>query len=180
MSDTKHLALIGMMGVGKSTAGRALAARRGARFVDTDEVIEIRTGRTLRELWCEGGEAAYRDLECRAVECALASDGPVVLATPGGVAVDRRMAGLLDRDDVEVVHLRAGLDTLVRHVGPHPLHRPLLGADPRATLARLLAERGDVYEAMADHVVDIDGLTPAGVVRQVQAALTGARSPVSA
>ncbi|HEX7131299.1 MAG TPA: shikimate kinase, partial [Iamia sp.] len=115
-----HVALIGMMAVGKSTTGRAVAEHLGARFVDTDEVIEARTGRTLRELWQEGGEDAYRPLEREAVHAALAETTPVVLATPGGVAVDDAMAAYVVGPHVTTVYLRASLDTLVRRIGDAP------------------------------------------------------------
>jgi shikimate kinase len=165
-----------MMAVGKSTVGRALAHHLGARFVDTDEVIEEHTGMTLREIWREGGEAAYRPLEREAVRCALAEREPVVLATPGGVAVDDAMAAEVTTAHVTTVYLRATLDTLARHVGATPRHRPLLGSDPRATLARLLDDRAARYEQLADHVVDIDGRTPAGVVAVVLAAIEAHRA----
>lgn len=165
------MALIGMMAVGKSTTGRAVAERLGARFVDTDEVIEARTGMTLRELWQEGGEASYRPLEREAVRDALAGTAPVVLATPGGVAVDDVMASYLAAPLVTTVYLRAGLATLVHRVGSAPRHRPLLGSDPEATLGRLLAERSGRYEELADRVIDVDGRTPAGVVAAVLAAV---------
>jgi shikimate kinase len=166
-----HVALIGMMAVGKSTTGRAVAEHLGARFVDTDEVIEARTGRTLRELWQEGGEGAYRPLEREAVHAALAEPTPVVLATPGGVAVDDAMAAHVVAPHVTTVYLRASLDTLVRRIGGAPRHRPLLGPDPAATLERLLSERARCYEDLADHIVDVDGRTPAGVVAAVLAAI---------
>lgn len=167
----RHVALIGMMGAGKSTTGREVAARTGRRFVDTDAVVEARTGRTLRELWEEDGEHAYRPLERDAVRDALASDDPVVLATPGGVAVDDAMARAVNAPEVRAILLRASLDTLSRRIGDHPAHRPLLGPEPRRALARLLGERADRYEELADVVVDVDGLTPAGVVAAVLAHL---------
>jgi shikimate kinase len=166
-----HVALIGMMAVGKTTVGRALAAEIGARFVDTDEVIEGDTGHTPRELWEEGGEAAYRPLERAAVVGALASTEPVVLATPGGVAVDEHMADAVRAADVTTVYLRATRETLVARVGDEPHHRPLLGDDPPAAIARLLRERDGRYEALADHVVDVDDRTPDEVLAAVRAAL---------
>lgn len=168
----QHVALIGMMAVGKTTVGRALAEQLGARFVDTDEWIEARTGRTPRELWQEGGEDAYRPLEREAVAAALAAPDPVVLAVPGGVAVDDAMAAHVGSPHVTTVHLRATLPTLVRNVGPDARHRPLLGGDPPAALARLLAARSGRYEALADAVVDVDDRTPAEVVAAVRAVLT--------
>ncbi len=170
-----HLALIGMMAVGKTTAGRALAQRLGARFVDTDEVIEARTGRTPRQLWEDGGEAAYRPLERDAVGEALTSPDPVVLATPGGVAVDPAMAAHLDAPGVTTVYLRATAATLAERVGTDARHRPLLGDDPPTAITRLLDERAGRYEALADHVVDVDDRTAEEVVEVVQAARGGGR-----
>jgi shikimate kinase len=160
-----------MMAVGKSTTGRAVAERLGARFVDTDEAIEARTGKTARQLWEEGGEEAYRPLEREAVADALAEDAAVVLATPGGVAVDEGMAAHVRAPGVTTVYLRASLDTLVQRVGDDPRHRPLLGADRRAGLGRLLAERSARYEELADHIVDVDDRPPEAVVDAVMAAV---------
>lgn len=172
----QHLAVIGMMAVGKTTTARAVAERLGARFVDVDDVIEAQTGRTVRELADDGGEQGYRPLERAAVEAALATDQPVVLATPGGVAVDAAMAAAVRTPRVTTVYLRAGLDTLARNVAGGADRRPLLGDDPRAGLARLLEERAGRYEALADHIVDVDGRTPDEVVAAVLAAL-GAGPP---
>jgi shikimate kinase len=172
-TPARHVALVGMMAVGKTTTGRALARHLGARFVDTDEVIEARTGRTPRQLWEEGGEDAYRPLERKAVAEALGSPDPVVLAVPGGVAVDDAMAAHVRGPQVTTVYLRATLATLVRNVGPDARHRPLLGDDPPAALARLLDERAGRYEALADAVVDVDDRTPDEVVAAVLAGLTG-------
>jgi shikimate kinase len=168
-----HIALIGMMAVGKTTVGRALAERRGARFVDTDEWIEARTGRTPRELWEDGGEDAYRPLERAAVEEALSSPHDVVLATPGGVVVDDAMASAVRRAGVTTVYLRATPETLIDRVGDEPRHRPLLGDDPPAAITRLLAERGGRYEELADHIVEVDDRTPDEVLAAVVATLSG-------
>jgi shikimate kinase len=170
-----HIAIIGMMAVGKSTVGRSVAHQLGARFVDTDEVIEERTGQTPRQIWQEGGEAAYRPLEREAVAEALSAPDPVVLAVPGGVAVDEAMAVHVLAPHVTTVYLRATLDTLVAHVGATPRHRPLLGSDPRATLARLLGERAGRYEALADAIVDVDGRPPEDVAAAVLSAVEAHR-----
>ncbi len=169
---TGHVALIGMMAVGKSTVGRGLARRWGVRFIDTDTEIEATTGQTVRELWEEGGEPGYRPLERRAVQAALATSEPVVLATPGGVVVDDLMAEALAGEDVTTVYLRATAATLVDHVGDGEGHRPLLGDDPPAAIAGLLRQRAGRYQALADLVVDVDGREPDEVVAAVLAGLS--------
>lgn len=145
------------MAAGKSSVGRRLARRLGLPFVDTDDVIEAETGRTVRELWEEGGEAAYRPREREAVAAALA-EGPVVLAVPGGVAVDDEMAATVTRSGAVVVYLRAQPETLATRIvpGARDEHRPLLGDDPMATLAELHSRRDGRYAAIADVVLDVD------------------------
>ena len=111
-----HLVLIGMAGVGKSTAGRAVAERIGARFVDTDDVVADAAGRTLRELR-RSPEDLFRAIERDTVLDALSSPGPVVLATPCSVAVDPVMRAAVSADDVTTVYLRATPETVLRHLG---------------------------------------------------------------
>ncbi|WCO68246.1 shikimate kinase [Iamia majanohamensis] len=166
------------MAVGKSTVGRALAGRWGRPFVDTDDAIEAATGRTVRELWEAGGEDAYRPQERQAVLDALVATDPVVLAVPGGVAVDDDMASAVARDDVTTVYLRATAGTLAARVGDGDDHRPLLGDDPATALTHLLDERDGTYLALADHVVEVDARTPEQVEDAVRRALTGGGEPL--
>jgi shikimate kinase len=155
-----HMALVGLMGAGKTTVGRRLAARRAVRFVDTDAAIEAATGRTVRELWAEGGEAAYRGRERAAVLDALASPDPIVLAVPGGVAVDPEMAAAVAGTGVVAVYLRARPETLAARLGAGPDHRPLLGDDPASALAALFTARDATYRDLATHTLDVDTLDP--------------------
>ena len=84
----RQVVLVGLMGSGKSSVGALVAARTGRAFVDVDIVIARETGKTVRELWEAGGEAAYRRLESEAVLRVLAGQAPSVLAAPGGVVLD--------------------------------------------------------------------------------------------
>ncbi len=150
--------LVGMMGAGKSTTGRALSARLGWPYLDSDTEIERRTGRTVREIFETQGEAAFRAQEKAVLQAALEREGPCVVGVAGGAVLDpdnRRLvrgAGL-------VVWLRAMIPTLVAHV-TRGSHRPLLGDDPAAALARLYPERRRLYEEVAEMTVDIDDLRP--------------------
>lgn len=154
------------MGSGKSSAGRAVAEALGRPFVDSDEQVEARTGRTVREIFESDGEPAYRILEREALVEALGSDEPAVVAAAGGVVLDVANRAAL-RGAGTVVWLRAHPEVLVERVGGGQDHRPLLADDPAGTLARLDAERRPLYEEVADHVLDVDDLAPAEVAARV-------------
>lgn len=168
------LALVGLMGSGKSTVGRSVAERSGRRFVDVDVAIEHRTGRNVRELWAAGGEAAYRRLESEECLAALGDDS-VVLATPGGAVLDPQVRGALLR--CAVVWLRAEPAVLAGRVTVGD-HRPLLDEDPEGTLATMASDRAALYAAVADRTIDTDGLTPDAVADEVLRWMQeGRRSP---
>jgi len=158
------IALVGLMGAGKSTVGDELAGRTGMDLVDVDRVIEARTGRTVRQLWEEGGETAYRSLESSIVLETLRGTDPVVLAAPGGVVLDPEVRVALAL--VRVVWLRADPQVLGRRVGADD-HRPLLGADPAADLAVMSAARHDLYDAVATFAVDTDDREPVAIAEEI-------------
>lgn len=157
------------MGAGKTTVGRLIAERTGRTFVDTDLAIRVRTGRTVRELWEEGGEAAYRKLESEVVIDTVAGGDPrIVLAAAAGTVLDPSVRGALTK--AFVVWLHAAPAVLAGRVHPGD-HRPLLGGHPREVLARMEAERATLYEAVADLSVDTAGAEPSSVADRVIAAL---------
>jgi shikimate kinase len=153
----KSVVLVGIMGSGKSTVGALVAARTGRTFVDVDVVITAETGKTVRELWEGGGEAAYRSLESEAVLRTLRDHTPSVLAAPGGVVLDPVVRAALA--GTFVVWLRTRPTTLAGRVHPGD-HRPLLGERPAETLAVMAEERSDLYRQLATAIVDTDGRTP--------------------
>jgi shikimate kinase len=160
----KQVVLVGLMGSGKSTVGALVAPRTGRVFVDVDAVIEHETGKTVRELWEEGGEAAYRHLESAAVLRILRDATPSVLAAPGGVVLDP-----VARDALAghvVVWLRTTTSTLAGRVRPGD-HRPLLGEHPAEALAAMAATRGDLYAEVATSTIDTDHLAPAAIADAV-------------
>lgn len=146
--------------------------------VDTDRVIESEQGRTVREIFTESGEESFRDMEEQTLVGAL-TGGPRVVAAAGGIVVREANRALLRAESAAgravVVWLRAGTDALVERTS-RGVHRPLLDADPVATLDRLAAERSDLYAEVADAVVDTDGAGIEDVVDAVVAALRGADS----
>ena len=151
-----NIALVGLMGAGKTTVGRCLAARLQHHFLDCDAEIERRAGRSVLELFERRGEPFFRRLEAE-VLAALAVRRGAVLATGGGIVLAAANRAVLKRCGA-VVYLRVSLDHALCRVGGSA-SRPLLSdGDPGATLGRLLAEREPLYRAVADHEVDGGGM----------------------
>jgi shikimate kinase len=152
-----HVVLVGMMASGKTTAGERVAEALGWEMVDSDEQVEARTGRTVREIFEQDGEPAYRALEREALQEALDRPEPSVVAAAGGVVLDPVNRAALQAAGT-VVWLRADPGVLAGRVDGGQDHRPLLADDPVGTLERLDRERRHLYEEVADHVLDVDEL----------------------
>jgi shikimate kinase len=138
------IVLVGMMGAGKSTVGRRLAARLRLPFLDADIEIEAAAGMSIPEIFETHGEAYFRDGEARVI-ARLLEGGPAVLATGGGSFMreeTRRKVG----DKAVSIWLKADSDIIMRRV-KRRADRPLLQTpDPAATIDRLIAEREPVYQ----------------------------------
>ncbi|CCE09854.1 fragment of bifunctional: shikimate kinase (N-terminal); dehydroquinate synthase (C-terminal) (part 1) [Bradyrhizobium sp. STM 3843] len=136
--------LVGMMGAGKSTVGRRLAARLKLPFVDADNEIEAAAGMTIPEIFESSGEDYFRNGEARVI-ARLLENGPGVLATGGG-AFMREETRRRIQDKAVSVWLKADADVIMRRVRRRA-DRPLLQtADPAGTVTRLLTEREPVYQ----------------------------------
>ena len=165
---SRTVALVGMMGAGKSSVGRRLAARLGVGFKDADSEIELAAGCPISEIFDRFGESAFRDGE-RKVIARLLGDPPHVLATGGGAFIDAATHARL-KESAVTVWIRAPVDVLLMRVQRRD-NRPLLrGGDPRATLEKLLCERTPVY-AQADVTVESDDGPHSMAVDQIVAAL---------
>lgn len=152
--------LIGMMGSGKSTIGRKVAASRGVDHVDVDRLIESQSGHSISEIFESEGEAGFREREATAVGSV---SGDVVVSTGGGVVLNSDSVARM-RSTGTVVLLDASVPTLSQRVGD-PASRPLLaGADPATRLEEIRTERWPAYEAAADYTIDADQ-TAADVAR---------------
>ena len=165
MSLPEKILLVGMMGAGKSTVGLALARRLGWVYLDSDEQVVLRTGRTVPELFAEQGEAAFRAEEKRVLDEAVSFDRPAVVSVAGGAVLDPDNRAAI-RSGGKVVWLRADVATLAARVGAGE-GRPLLGDDPASALARLHEERRPLYAELADLVVDVDGVAPHDLVERI-------------
>ncbi len=161
-----HLVLVGMMGVGKSTVGRLVAAELDRPLFDSDEMIEERTGRTVREIWSADGEAAFRALETDTLIEALAEPEESVIAAAGGVVLNDRNRAALRGADAHVVWLLADVDVLLDRVR-NGMHRPLLDDDPEGTLRRMYHDRAPLYQEVADAIVSVDHRSAHDVAKAV-------------
>ena len=179
MAAPGHVVLVGMMGVGKTTVGRWLAQVLQRPFLDSDELVEARTGHTVRELFEASGEAGFRAEETAALRDALAEATPVVVAAAGGAVLDptnRRLLRQASADGGIVVWLRADPEVLAGRVGGGD-HRPLLGDDALATLSDLAGARQALYEEVADVTIDEAGEDGPLVVSEVSALVLAAVAP---
>jgi shikimate kinase len=147
----RTVALVGMMGVGKSTVGKKLAESLGSPFVDSDDEIVRAAGLSVQEIFERHGEPEFRRGERRVIERLLGGP-PIVLATGGGAYMDPDTRALL-KEKATTVWLRADLDLIWKRVNRRDT-RPLLKRDnPKQVLADLLAVRAPIY-AEADFAID--------------------------
>jgi shikimate kinase len=176
------IVLVGFMGAGKSTVGSLLADRLGLPFTDSDQVIEQRAGRPVRQIFAEDGEPAFRALEYQVIAELL--DGPArVLALGGGAAEHPGTRALLARGDaprrpsregmagVQVVYLQVSYEQALRRVAGDraPESRPLLA---RPDLAVLYERRLGVYAGVATLTVATDGRPPEAITEDILARTT--------
>jgi shikimate kinase len=173
----RTIALVGLMGAGKSAIGKRLALRLGLPFVDADEEIERAAGCSIAEFFERFGEAEFRAGERRVIERLL--EGPLhVLSTGGGAYMDPKTRAML-RDKAITVWLRADLEVLFDRVRRRG-HRPLLSqGDPKEVLARLMQQRYPVY-AEADVTVESTAQAAERTTEQVIDALVRHLQPASA
>lgn len=172
--------LLGYRGSGKTSVGRELALRLGIECVDTDDLIVLRAGMTIREIFERRGEPHFRDLEAGVLDDALRWLGDRVIATGGGIVLRERNRSLLERSGAHRVYLRGD---------PELLHERISG-DAATTASRpaltnlggsveevrqLLAQREPLYRAVMTAEIDIAGLSVAEVTDRL-VSLIGAGS----
>jgi shikimate kinase len=160
------IVLVGFMGAGKSTVGRLLAAKLGLPFTDSDQVIEERAGKPIREIFADAGEPAFRELEYSVI-AGLLTGPDAVLALGGGAPGHPATHALLAI--VPVVYLRVGYAEALTRVGGDT-GRPMLA---RPDVQALHAERQAVYASVARVTVDTDGRLPDEIVLDLLASLDG-------
>ncbi len=162
------IVLVGFMGAGKTTVGRLLAARLGLRFADTDLIIEERRGCSIRQIFAEDGEAAFRAAEHEVLAELMRGPGAVVAAGGGAVEYQssRRLLGA-----ARVIYLQISYDEAMRRVGADA-GRPLLR---RPDLGDIYQRRLPVYQSVATLTVAAAGRPAEAVCEEVISSL--AREP---
>ena len=172
MTKPANLFLIGPMGAGKTTIGKALARELGLEFHDSDKEIEARTGADIPLIFELEGERGFRAREHAMLDELSRLDG-IVLATGGGAVLDAdNRANLAARG--RVVYLHTTVEQQLKRTA-RDRHRPLLHTDdPRARLTELLEQREPLYREIADLVIKTDGRSVAAVVKDILKKLSGA------
>jgi shikimate kinase len=165
--------LVGMMGAGKTTIGRRLAPRLGLRFHDVDEEIQRAAGMSVADLFAAHGEESFRTGEAQVI-ARLLQGPPHVMATGGGAILNPETRRRI-REGAISVWIKADVDTLLKRATRRDTRPLLRGADPRATLERLLEARAPLY-AEADIILDSQ---PGPHVRTVDAIIAALRDVLS-
>ena len=160
------IVLVGFMGAGKTTVGRLVADKLGVPFLDSDQVIEERAGRPIRDVFAADGEPAFRELEHQVIADLLAGP-PAVLALGGGAAGNPGTRSLLTGEDVTVCYLRVGYAEALARVGGDS-GRPMLA---RPDIAEVFRDRQEIYSSVATLTVDTDGRAPEAAASDILARL---------
>jgi shikimate kinase len=161
----RNIVLTGFMGTGKTTVGLILAGRLSWSFVDTDALIELRSGRAIADIINQDGEMAFRHLERDACQ-QVAAKREQVVATGGGALLDPANRAALSESGL-VVCLTCNPAEIVRRLNGDQ-SRPLLAGNPVARIQELLAARKPIYDALPNHV-DTTRRTPEEVANEVLA-----------
>ena len=164
------ITLTGFMGSGKTTVGEVLADFLGCPFYDLDALVVKKAGRSIPEIFADGGETAFRTLEAKVLRQAVEkyAESTAILSLGGGTLGTPASARLV-AEKTTCIYLRASVDTLAARLAPEAAGRPLLRGAPdlRERIAALLAGREDVYASTAHVTVDTDGLSPEQIADEI-------------
>ena len=186
------ITLTGFMGSGKTTVGKVLADFLGCPFMDLDDLVVKKAGKSIPDIFAQDGEPAFRLLEAQVLRKTVEkyAESTAVLALGGGAVLAPASAALL-REKTVCIYLRATLDTLLARLEGETSGRPLLQEIPdqvgddggsvvmpgpgssvmpgpdRASVAERLASREPIYEKTAHVIIDTDGLSPDEVADEI-------------
>ena len=159
----KNIILIGFMGSGKTTIGKALEEKTDMTFVDTDELIEAYEGCKISEIFVDKGEAYFRRLENETLKDLLTSTDNKVISTGGGIVTNQENIPLLKQLG-KVFYLRIKPETVVKRLEGDKTRPLLIGEDKLVKVEQLMTDRKELYEMAADKTIDTDGLSVSEIV----------------
>ncbi len=160
------IVLIGLMGSGKTTVGRALAKRLNLVFRDSDEAVEKTAKTSVREIFENQGEDIFRKLESEALVNLCDTKSSIVLAVAGGAIISQSNRDLLQKNAQCIVWLDAPTPTLISRTG-RGKHRPLLDGDPVGSLNKMRLDREPLYQQLATHRLVTQSLAIDEVVERI-------------
>ena len=163
------ISLTGLMGCGKSSVGKALSELLSWHFLDLDDVIELREGRSIPEIFAEDGEKVFREMELEAFKAVTGSaEGNETILALGGGTITTPECAEIAHEKTLCIYMRASVQTLKAHLEGQTDGRPLLcGQDIEERLVRLMSERGHIYEKTAHIVIDTDGKSISEIAQEI-------------
>lgn len=164
-----RIVLIGAPGSGKSTVGAALSRKLALDFVDTDQLIEVREGKTITDIFVVDGEPYFRAVELETLKQVLKMDN-VVVSLGGGAPISEQAQQELRSSDSMVIFLDVSLATAAPRVGFNR-DRPLLLGNPRAQWQALSDKRRPIYEALADVSIKVDDMSVDEIASAIEKSL---------
>ena len=150
--ENGNIILIGFMGSGKTTFGKWISEKHGMKFIDTDEYIENKQGRLIKDIFRESGEEVFRDMETAAVRELIDNTTNTVVSVGGGLPL-REINRKLLRQLGCVVFLDTSVDELVRRLDKDTSRPLLAGGDVRQKIESLMQARMEYYKEVADLIV---------------------------
>ena len=161
-----NIALIGFMGTGKTAVGKVLTEKLGKEFVELDPLIEQKAGKPIPEIFKQGGEIAFRELEIEVTK-EVAEKKNVVIACGGGVVLNKINIDRLRKESL-IVYLTASPKIILKRTSNDAEERPLLKvANPTLTIQQLLRFRKPFYERAADIKINTSKLDISSIVEQI-------------
>lgn len=164
-----NMILIGFMGCGKSTIGRLLGDSHSYSFIDTDEEIVKKQGRTINEIFATQGEPYFRTLETECIKELIKKENtiPMVISVGGGLAMKEENQRLLHKLGT-IIYLEASVETLWSRL-KQDHNRPLLKQDnPKEYMIQLLHARQNTYQSLCDFSVTVDDKTGEQIVDEIR------------
>lgn len=173
------IVLMGFMGCGKTTVGKALSFHLHIPYIDLDDFIELREGSSIPEIFQKKGEAYFRKVETSLLKVVLENDVSNVVALGGGTPLKKENQKLLAHANAMVIYLKATPKTLwerLRNDNSRPLLLKAKGEEERKQLIEtMLTEREPVYEACATAILAVDQQDPEQIVQRIQELISSAK-----